>query len=62
MLAPVLVITAMGLTQAWLSFAVTAVEAVTWWRTGFTAVALVGVYLTFIGEIPRRIRTIDVSA
>jgi len=42
----------MALPQTYLSFAGTAVDAVTWWRAGFIAMALVGLYLTFIGWAP----------
>ncbi|MGB9227218.1 hypothetical protein [Mycobacterium sp.] len=47
----------MALPQAYLSFASTAVDAVTWWRAGFLAMALVGLYLTFIGWAPAPTRT-----
>jgi hypothetical protein len=42
----------MAFPQTYLSFASTAVDAVTWWRTGFIAMALVGLYLTYIGWVP----------
>jgi hypothetical protein len=38
--------------QTYISAANTAVDGVTWWRTGFVVVALVGLYLTFIGWAP----------
>jgi hypothetical protein len=38
--------------QTYLSFASTAVGAGTSWRAGFVAMALVGLYLTFIGWVP----------
>ncbi len=47
----------MALPQTYLSFAGTAVDAVTWWRAGFIAMALVGLYLTFIGWAPAPKRT-----
>ena len=47
----------MALPQTYLSFAGTAVDAVTWWRAGFLAMALVGLYLTFIGWAPAPKRT-----
>jgi hypothetical protein len=43
--------------QSYLSFASTAVDAVTWWRSGFIAMTLVGLYLTFIGWLPEPSRT-----
>lgn len=46
----------MALPQTSLSFAGTAVDAVTFWRVGFIAMALVGLYLTFIGWVPVRSR------
>lgn len=42
----------MALPQSYLSFANTAVGAGTSWRAGFIAIALVGLYLTYIGWIP----------
>jgi hypothetical protein len=42
----------MAFAQTYLSFASSAVDAVTWWRAGFIAMALVGLYLIFIGWIP----------
>jgi hypothetical protein len=42
----------MAFPQTYLSFASTAVDAVTWWRASFIAMALVGLYLTFIGWVP----------
>jgi hypothetical protein len=38
--------------QTYLSFASTAVDAGTSWRAGFIAMALVGLYLTYIGWVP----------
>jgi hypothetical protein len=38
--------------QSYLSFASTALDAGTSWRAGFIAMALVGLYLTFIGWVP----------
>ncbi|WP_204807428.1 hypothetical protein [Mycobacterium riyadhense] len=42
----------MALPQTYLAFASTAVDALTWWRTGFVAMTLVGLYLTFVGWMP----------
>ncbi len=42
----------MAFPQTYLSFASAAVDAVTWWRLGFIVMALVGLYLTFIGWVP----------
>ena len=42
----------MALPQTYLSFASTAVDAGTSWRAGFIVVALVGLYLAFIGWVP----------
>ncbi len=42
----------MAFPQTYLSFASTAVDAGTSWRAGFIAMALVGLYLTFIGWVP----------
>lgn len=39
----------MAFAQTYLSFASTAVDAVTWWQAGFIAMALVGLSLAFIG-------------
>lgn len=47
----------MALPQTHLSFASTAVDALTWWGAGFLAMALVGLYLTFIGWAPAPTRT-----
>jgi hypothetical protein len=47
----------MAFPQTYLSFASTALDASTWWRTGFIAMALVGVYLTFIGWMPAPVQT-----
>jgi hypothetical protein len=52
----------MAFPQTYLSFASTAVDAVTWWRAGFIAMALVGLYLTFIGWVPASSRTMAQSA
>ncbi|BBY41113.1 hypothetical protein MMAN_52470 [Mycobacterium mantenii] len=41
-----------ALPQTYLSFAGAAVGAVTWWRLGFIIMALVGLYLTFVGWFP----------
>jgi hypothetical protein len=46
----------MALPQTYLSFARTAVDAGTTWRAGFIVMALVGLYLTYIGWIPARRR------
>ena len=42
----------MAFPQTYLSFAGTAVDAGTSWRAGFIAMALVGLYLTYIGWVP----------
>jgi hypothetical protein len=43
----------MAFPQNYLSFASTAVDAVTWWRAGFIVMGLVGLFLaSFIGWIP----------
>ncbi|HEY2502964.1 MAG TPA: hypothetical protein VGI68_16500 [Mycobacterium sp.] len=42
----------MAFPQTYLSFPSTAVDAGTSWRAGFVAMALVGLYLTFIGWVP----------
>jgi hypothetical protein len=47
----------MAFPQTYLSYASTAVDAFTWWRAGFGAMALVGLYLAFIGWIPSPSRT-----
>ena len=46
----------MALPKTYLSFASTAIEAGTAWRGGFIVMALVGLYLTYIGWIPARSR------
>ena len=38
--------------QTYVSAANSAVDAVTWWRSGFLVMALVGLYLTFVGWAP----------
>jgi hypothetical protein len=47
----------MAFPATYLSFASTALDAATWWRTGFVAMAMVGLYLTFIGWIRAPIKT-----
>jgi len=47
----------MAFPQTYLSFASDAVDAVTWWRPSFIVLALVGLYLTFIGWVPAPSRT-----
>ena len=42
----------MAFPQTYLSFASTAVDAGTSWRAGFIAMALIGLYLTYIGWVP----------
>ena len=38
--------------KSYVSAASSAIDAVTWWRAGFVVLALVGLYLTFIGWVP----------
>lgn len=40
--------------QTYMSAADAAMDAVSWWRVGCTVVALVGVYLTYVGWVPVR--------
>lgn len=47
----------MAFPQTYLSFAGTAVGAIAWWRTSFMVVALIGLYLTFVGWVPAAIET-----
>lgn len=42
----------MALPQSYLSFAYSAVDVTAWWRVGFVAMALLGLYLTFVGWMP----------
>ncbi len=42
----------MALPQSYMGFAYSAVDAIMWWRVGFVAVALIGLYLTFVGWMP----------
>ena len=42
----------MAFPQTYLSFTGTAVDAGTSWRAGFIAMALVGLYLTYVGWVP----------
>jgi hypothetical protein len=42
----------MAFPQTYLSFASTALDAGASWRAGFVAMALMGLYLTFIGWVP----------
>ncbi len=42
----------MAFPKTYLSFASTALDAVTWWRPSFIVMAMVGLYLTFIGWVP----------
>jgi hypothetical protein len=38
--------------QTYISFAESAVDALSWWRAGFVLMALIGLYLTFVGWAP----------
>ncbi len=42
----------MAFPQTYLSAANSGVDAVTWWRVGFVVMALVGLYLTYVGWAP----------
>lgn len=46
----------MAFPQSYISAASNAVDAVAYWRAGFIAMALVGLYLTYIGWAPPSIR------
>jgi len=46
----------MALPQGYLSFAGTAVDTLMWWRLGFVAMAIAGLYLTFVGWMPSQSR------
>lgn len=52
----------MALPQTYLSFAGTGVGATTWWRTGFIVVALIGLYLTYVGWAPAPIEAAEQPA
>lgn len=42
----------MAFPQTYLSAANSGVDAVTWWRLGFVVMAVVGLYLTYVGWAP----------
>ncbi|MFQ2875505.1 hypothetical protein ACLILY_09180 [Mycobacterium sp. MS3] len=42
----------MVLPQSYMSFAYSAIDAPAWWRVAFAAMALMGLYLTFVGWMP----------
>jgi hypothetical protein len=42
----------MAIPQTYISWANTAVDAMAWWRAGFVVVAVVGLYLTYVGWVP----------
>jgi hypothetical protein len=48
--------------QTYISAASSAIDAVTWWRAGFVVMALVGLYLTFIGWGPAQSRPTSQAA
>ena len=48
--------------QTYLSAASSAVDAVTWWRSGFVVFALIGLYLTYVGWAPAPGRPVSQAA
>jgi hypothetical protein len=44
----------MALPQDYLAFASSALDAIAWWRVAFVAMALIGLYLSFVGWAPAR--------
>jgi hypothetical protein len=45
----------LAIPHPYMSFASSALDAIAWWRTGFAVMAVVGLYLTFVGWAPVRI-------